>query len=211
MYGSFCLSLGLPHLILPFPHALTPKSPLNTTSYGDIKPGTVAETMMSLVIMLCGAVVYSGLTATIASLAANMDVTADRFANKLDDMRRFLQDNKLPNEVQDTTRAYYLDLWLQVKGVESEQTLQSMPFTMRRTVTRYVLGTVLKHHFLFDKLPKSFVKRVTCAMVHCTLPQGHVLMREGEVVRKLFVLISGELQYFHVSASRVPVMLLLAK
>jgi len=85
---------------------------------GDIYPKSQYETLFIIFVVFVGIGIYASVTATIASLASNMDIAAGSYQHNLDEVKDLMARKRIPQERRQLVREYYKSLWISHKGVE---------------------------------------------------------------------------------------------
>jgi hypothetical protein len=68
--------------------------------------------LLLLLLVVSGCVIYAGATATLASLAANLDVAQGSFEAWIDTLKAFFIRHDIPPSLQTNILDYYQNLWL---------------------------------------------------------------------------------------------------
>lgn len=64
-------------------------------------PKSWSQTLFFFVLAFVGIYCYASVTASVASLAANLDVAAESFYRRLDLLRKYMVRKRLPQQLQD--------------------------------------------------------------------------------------------------------------
>lgn len=167
---------------------------LATVGYGDIKPRTAWETGLSILVMFTGAVVYSGVTATIASIASNMDLTSDNHSNRLDRIRAFLKKNRVDQALNARVLEYHNLLWVRSRGMEDDATLGIMPQPLLLRVGDFLHQKVMRNSTLFKDIPETITSRLASLLRHMTVLKGSYIYNQGQVTKDMLVISRGVLE-----------------
>jgi len=166
-----------------------------TVGYGDIKPRSTNETLYSIMLMIVGTFAYAAVTANIASLAANIDVTSETFSNKLDSLANFMRKWNVDSELELRVQAYFRDLWLQYKGVSPIHTLAQFSPALRQDVLSFLVHKNLKQAITTSQVLKdsdaAFLSHMVSFLEHILVSTGDCILRKDDVCTSLFFLNQG--------------------
>lgn len=164
---------------------------MSTVGYGDIRPRTFEETVFALVCMLCGTIIYSSVTANLASIFGNMDLNADIFRQNLDGVKAFMKREKMDPVFRSHVEGYYRGLWNSYKGVEENTVVKYLPFSLRHEVCEDIHRPVLEKTDLFKGLYRPFVRSLVFYLRDRLVPSGANILQKGDVVSHLVIMRDG--------------------
>ena len=164
---------------------------MSTVGYGDIKPKTIPETYFGIILIVCGCLVYALVTANVASLAANMDVTAESFQTRMDKLKRFLRRQAVPKRLRIRISDYYRDLWISQKGVEQHKILDELPSLLREDVCEFLYGEMLRKTKVFRNVDRKTLRIVSTVLRHRVYAPNETLCVKGEGSHHLTVIQDG--------------------
>jgi CRP-like cAMP-binding protein len=164
---------------------------ISTVGFGDIVAHTTIEILFTFVLILFGTLVYSFVTANIASLASNLDVSAEAFGEKLDGIKRFMNARGLPIPLQKKIHSFYREQWNVSKGYDEETLMSDIPHYLKRALVYTMHEGLLHHHVLFHGLEENFLIELSMALRYVLVIAGQVILQKGEVSLDMFLIRKG--------------------
>ena len=165
---------------------------MTAVGYGDIIAENDYERLYALTTQLVGAAYFGFLIGNISTLLETIDVRSSALKSKMNELREYMKDRRLPAELQSRIKKHYT-YYLSNKSVFNEVAIVYELNTQLRN------AVVMESHFdLVDKMrifkdaDPSFVVAMVLQMRPQTQGPGEIIARQGEVGNEMFFLRTGE-------------------
>lgn len=170
---------------------------------GDYTAQTNAEKLWCMVAMLVGSLIFAAIT---GSLSARMMATKgaiQQFNTKMDEVRNYLADSRLPVGQRRMIEAHYSKLW-QSKSIYSEkEILGRLPTSLSAPVVQFLYENVMSSVALFTQLMdpalphgREILGKIALELIHEVANAGITVMKEGEYGDKMYLVVDGEVEIF---------------
>lgn len=161
---------------------------ISTVGYGDITAHTDTEIVFSFIVMLFGAIIFAMITGTIASRMMAQKGAVQVYNTKMDEVRQFLHNKKVPTLHRRRVMAYYEALYEGSHVYDEKEILQKLPLSVSGPVVESIYRATMDTVPLFRQLTSNddgteiMVKICMELEPKVALPQDHVLYegRRGE-------------------------------
>jgi CRP-like cAMP-binding protein/voltage-gated potassium channel Kch len=169
---------------------------MTAVGYGDIIAENDYERLYALTTQLVGAAYFGFLIGNISTLLETIDVRSSALKSKMNELREYMKDRRLPAELQSRIKKHYT-YYLSNKSVFNEVAIVYELNTQLRN------AVVMESHFdLVDKMrifkdaDPSFVVAMVLQMRPQTQGPGEIIARQGEVGNEMFFLRKGVVELF---------------
>src|SRR5437899_284917 len=137
---------------------------------GDIKPRTSAETVIAMLVQVCGATSYAALIGAWTSVATSRDASSTRFEQKLNLVRHYLSYRSIPAELKRRINSYYDFLWRRERGVDGGEVLSRLPASLRNEILFFRASEILSRVKLFERCEMGFISSIAVCLVPMIIP-----------------------------------------
>lgn len=125
---------------------------LTTIGYGDIRPETSTERLVSIFIMLLGGGFYGYVIANLARHMSKLDINRQAYNEKMDIITSYMNCRMFPMELRKKVKAYYRHYLDQRTALDEKTILNELPTGLRNEVVVHLIHeTVLKVKIFGDQ------------------------------------------------------------
>ncbi|GAQ78048.1 cyclic nucleotide-regulated ion channel family protein [Klebsormidium nitens] len=166
------------------------------------------ETLFSLVLVMSGLMLFSALIGNIQVFFQSLWTRVDRMRARRQDLEWWMARRQLPIPLQERVDDYEQQHWAATRGIDEEAMTRDLPEGLRRDIKRYLCLDLVRKIPLFSYTDPLLLD-ILCERLRPVLfTRGLVLMRDGEPVRRLLLLVRGRLRNVHTFGGRPSVALL---
>jgi len=164
---------------------------LTTIGYGDVLPVTHGERVVAIVGMLFGASLYAYVVGAICRVISQMDMHANIFYGKMDDINEYMQQEKLPDDMQLRVREYFHYCRQLQKHRAHKKLLNELSPCLLGEVTVFTYGPMLTKLRYFAGADHAVVTRIAVAVEPVAYPPAEIIYRRGDEANSLFFIKKG--------------------
>jgi len=159
--------------------------------FGDVHPITTEERILAMFTMLMGASFFGLIVANVSALLETMNARSFALQRRLDEVREYMMDRKLPLALQRRITQYYRYYYSQKSLFNESDVLNGLSKPLRNQVVKHSMNKVVRSMRLFkDEDPSVLAAVVTRMKPLLHLPLD-VVAEEGSVGKEMFFLIKG--------------------
>eukprot|EP00672_Neobodo_designis_P018201 CAMPEP_0174828236 /NCGR_PEP_ID=MMETSP1114-20130205/1211_1 /TAXON_ID=312471 /ORGANISM="Neobodo designis, Strain CCAP 1951/1" /LENGTH=373 /DNA_ID=CAMNT_0016061949 /DNA_START=36 /DNA_END=1154 /DNA_ORIENTATION=- len=158
------------------------------TGYNNTDPQTQTETIFSIFVTLIGISLFATIIGTVGSLVTNLDSSKLYFRQKMDGINDYMRYKKIPPELQEEVRNYFMYLWKSGKGLDKNKVLDDLPPYLKNKMSTFLNSELIKKVPLFasSKDDTEFITEVVkCLRSRICLPNSFVV-RKGEIGTEMY-------------------------
>ena len=151
-----------------------------TTGFGDIVANTIPESIYTIFTMYIGAFMTCMVIGNLTTLVASLDSALAEFQQRLDQLTKYMEYRKLPNDLRLRLRFYYEYMWSLLKGVDEEKFLRDLPRPLRVQVTGLMTKELVKKVQLFRKFSLPLINAISVDLDQKVYSPGDFVYRQRE-------------------------------
>ncbi|OQR95948.1 transcriptional regulator, Crp/Fnr family [Thraustotheca clavata] len=178
-----------------------------TVGFGDFIPITINERIYTIFGMVVSAGTYAFMIASVSSSVASMNVTRNRYFERLNELNAYMESRGLPQSLQLRTRKYYR-YFLQKKTVYDEsRILEDLSTSLREEITEHYIRMTIKNITFFKDVPKGFTAFIAVHLKPLFVSPLSTVIKMGDYGTEMFIISRGVLQVFepgHATEEEVP-------
>ncbi|XP_022723991.1 putative cyclic nucleotide-gated ion channel 8 isoform X1 [Durio zibethinus] len=176
----YCLWWGLQNLS-------TLGQGLQTSTY----PG---EILFSIAIAIFGLILFALLIGNMQTYLQSLTVRLEEMRIKRRDSEQWMHHRALPQDLREKVRRYDQYKWLETRGVDEENLVQSLPKDLRRDIKRHLCLNLVRRVPLFANMDERLLDAI-CERLKPSLYTEHTyIVREGDPVNEMLFIIRGCLE-----------------
>ncbi|XVE91207.1 hypothetical protein DITRI_Ditri20bG0135800 [Diplodiscus trichospermus] len=176
----YCLWWGLQNLS-------TLGQGLQTSTY----PG---EILFSIAIAIFGLILFALLIGNMQTYLQSLTVRLEEMRIKRSDSEQWMHHRALPQDLRERVRRYDQYKWLETRGVDEENLVQSLPKDLRRDIKRHLCLNLVRRVPLFANMDERLLDAI-CERLKPSLYTEHTyIVREGDPVNEMLFIIRGRLE-----------------
>lgn len=164
-----------------------------TIGYGDYYPNheVNAQIIYTIVVQIFGVGMYSYIIGNVSGLITNLDVARAQFVKKIESVKSYLNNKRIPKDLQEKVLSYYHYLWDKKRSVAEESPISDLPPSLSLEVMLYLNRDMLMRVDLFKNAEENFVREAIQLLKPLIyLPEDDII-RQGEFGDCMFFLSTG--------------------
>ncbi|WP_108973868.1 cyclic nucleotide-binding domain-containing protein [Leptospira ryugenii] len=176
---------------------------LTTIGYGDITPRTNTQTIYTMFVMIIGVGIYGYVVGNIASLLSNVDISRIKFQEKLDTINSFLRYKKIPADLSNRIRSYYINLWENRHGIDERDIWEELPSAMKIEVSLFLHAKLISVVPFFRDATEELKREIVQQLKPIAFMRGDLIFREGDVPHNMYFIAKGSVDIIKESSGTV--------
>ncbi|CAI9298284.1 unnamed protein product [Lactuca saligna] len=176
----YCLWWGLQNLS-------TLGQGLQTSTY----PG---ETIFSIALAIAGLILFALLIGNMQTYLQSLTIRLEEMRIKRRDSEQWMHHRLLPDDLQERVRRYDQYKWLETRGVDEENLVQTLPKDLRRDIKRHLCLALVKRVPLFENMDERLLDAICERLKPCLYTDSSYIVREGDPVDEMLFIIRGRLE-----------------
>lgn len=176
----YCLWWGLQNLS-------TLGQGLQTSTY----PG---EVIFSIALAIFGLILFALLIGNMQTYLQSLTIRLEEMRVKRRDSEQWMHHRLLPQDLRERVRRYDQYKWLETRGVDEENLVQSLPKDLRRDIKRHLCLALVRRVPLFDNMDERLLDAICERLKPCLFTESTYIVREGDPVDEMLFIIRGRLE-----------------
>ncbi|CAN8233589.1 unnamed protein product [Cochlearia groenlandica] len=176
----YCLWWGLQNLS-------TLGQGLQTSTY----PG---EVLFSIAIAVAGLLLFALLIGNMQTYLQSLTVRLEEMRIKRRDSEQWMHHRSLPQDLRERVRRYDQYKWLETRGVDEENIVQSLPKDLRRDIKRHLCLNLVRRVPLFDNMDERLLDAICERLKPSLYTESTYIVREEDPVNEMLFVIRGRLE-----------------
>uniref|UniRef100_A0A7S1KYQ1 Cyclic nucleotide-binding domain-containing protein n=1 Tax=Neobodo designis TaxID=312471 RepID=A0A7S1KYQ1_NEODS len=168
---------------------------ISLTGYNASTPVHWAEVAMGVAVTIISIALFGTIIGIFGNLLTNLDSSKLYFRQKMDGINDYMRYKKIPPELQEEVRNYFMYLWKSGKGLDKNKVLDDLPPYLKNKMSTFLNSELIKKVPLFasSKDDTEFITEVVkCLRSRICLPNSFVV-RKGEIGTEMYFVSRGEL------------------
>jgi CRP-like cAMP-binding protein len=167
---------------------------LSTTGYGDIKPTTLLETMLAMIVQIASPSLHAVLVGALSSWIRSKDAATVQYQLVIDRLDFWMSHREVPSIMKDRVYAYYDYLWIRRRGVDEITILNDIPFNLRNDIIYNRNFEVLQRVPIFRDCGIGFLGSLSMRLMPQIFPPNNKVVVAGEVGEEMYLINNGNLR-----------------
>ncbi|XP_058731455.1 putative cyclic nucleotide-gated ion channel 8 isoform X1 [Vicia villosa] len=167
---------------------------LSTLGQGLLTSTYPGEVMFSIVIAIMGLVLFALLIGNMQTYLNSMSVRLEEMRIKRRDSEQWMHHRLLPSELRERVRRYDQYKWLNTRGVDEENLVQSLPKDLRRDIKRHLCLNLVRRVPLFANMDERLLDAICERLKPSLYTEATYIVREGDPVDEMLFIIRGRLE-----------------
>ncbi|KAI3814678.1 hypothetical protein L1987_14322 [Smallanthus sonchifolius] len=176
----YCLWWGLQNLS-------TLGQGLQTSTY----PG---ESLFSITLAISGLILFALLIGNMQAYLQSLTIRLEEMRVKRRDSEQWMHHRLLPQDLRERVKRYEQYRWLETRGVDEENLVQSLPKDLRRDIKRHLCLSLVKRVPLFENMDERLLDAICERLKPCLYTDHSYIVREGDPVDEMLFIIRGRLE-----------------
>ena len=170
-------------------------STLTLTTIGELpEPQQNVEYVIVTLDYLIGILMFATLVGNIGSIIANMQKNRTKFQAKMDQIKHYMKETKVPNHLQERVIKWFDYLWTHGLPVEDQQALNALPDKLKAEIGIHVHFETLKKVDFFEECEQGLLWELVLRLRTQIYSPGEYVCRKGDVGREMYIVNSGRLE-----------------
>jgi len=167
-----------------------------TIGYGDYLPDhdSNLQIIFTIIVQIFGVGMYGYIISNVSGLIANLDVARSEFIKKIESVRIYLNNKKIPGELQEKILGYYHYIWDKKKNISDANPISDLPDSLTLEIMLYLNRDMLKKVDLFKNAEDIFVREAIYLLKPSIYIPDDYIIRQDDYGDCMFFLSSGEVE-----------------
>ncbi|KAK4604772.1 hypothetical protein RGQ29_013012 [Quercus rubra] len=176
----YCLWWGLQNLS-------TLGQGLQTSTY----PG---EVIFSIALAIFGLILFALLIGNMQTYLQSLTIRLEEMRVKRRDSEQWMHHRLLPQDLRERVRRYDQYKWLETRGVDEQNLVETLPKDLRRDIKRHLCLALVRRVPLFDNMDERLLDAICERLKPCLFTENTYIVREGDPVDQMLFIIRGRLE-----------------
>jgi CRP-like cAMP-binding protein len=164
---------------------------LMAVGFGDIHAVTTLERGYSIFSEILGAVFVGIIIANTAELIETLNAKENALARKLDEVREYMLDRKLPRPLQRRILDYFTHFYSQKSLFNESDILSGLSKALQHDVVAQSMGKILQSLSMIKDEDPSLLSKLVTKLKPAMHAPGDMIAEEGDIGREMFFLTKG--------------------
>ena len=174
---------------------------LGTVGYGDVTASSDIERLFTIMCMFLGAMIYATIFGTLTTVIQNLDRSANKYKDRVSTIKDFVTSNRLPPFIGQRLRAYLDASWNMRKRMAMSEVLNGVPELVSAEIMMFMFSDLIRKVPIFAMADRRFLEKVVRKFRAQVYLEGDILIREGDIGKELFFILSGHCDIIKFEAS----------
>jgi len=171
-------------------------STLTTVGYGDVTPQNDAEKIVSMVAMVIGVTVFAYFMGSTASLISAGNATEGAVAQRMAQMRDFLNVRRVPPSLKNKINSFY-GAAARHQVLEDHDVIQHLSAPLQTELMLFLYRNTLERVPFFQGQDPHFITAVVNRLQLEYFAEGDVVVAEGDFGKSMYFVVTGQLEGRH--------------
>ena len=164
---------------------------ITTVGYGDIRPITDFQKILTMFAMFLGVAVYGYVIGNIASLLSNIDVAKAMFLKKMEDINSLLSYKSVPKRLKQKVHDYYHYVWHHQMALSEHELLSNLPSSLQTEISLHMHRQLIERVPFFKNTDKDFISEIISQLQQRVFLPGDVIIKKGEIGNCMYFICNG--------------------
>lgn len=175
---------------------------MTTVGYGDSNPGNPAEVAYVTFGVIIGASTFTYVVGTLSSLVDELHTNVDTYRERMDRLKAYLKERRIPKPLGARLRRYYEYYLLQRDDENEETILNALSDNLRSQLVLHLNRDVVSKIAFFASQDDNCVSYLMSILDPEFCTPGEYVFKEGQVGRHMYFLVKGVAEVlFHAGTS----------
>ncbi|KAK8918658.1 putative cyclic nucleotide-gated ion channel 5 [Platanthera zijinensis] len=167
---------------------------LSTLGQGLITTTYPGEVFYSIALSILGLILFALLIGNMQTYLQSLTIRLEEMRVKRRDSEQWMHHRLLPQELRERVRRYDHYKWLETRGVDEEDLVQSLPKDLRRDIKRHLCLALVRRVPLFANMDERLLDAICERLMPSLYTQSTYIVREGDPVDEMLFIIRGRLE-----------------
>ncbi|PKA50889.1 putative cyclic nucleotide-gated ion channel 5 [Apostasia shenzhenica] len=166
----------------------------HTLGQGLITSTYPGEVVFSIALAILGLILFALLIGNMQTYLQSLTIRLEEMRIKRRDSEQWMHHRLLPQELRERVRQYDQYKWLETRGVDEENLVQSLPKDLRRDIKRHLCLALVRRVPLFEKMDERLLDAICERLKVSLCTESTYIVREGDPVDEMLFIIRGRLE-----------------
>ncbi|KAF9688870.1 hypothetical protein SADUNF_Sadunf01G0032900 [Salix dunnii] len=152
------------------------------------------EVIFSILLAISGLILFALLIGNMQTYLQSLSVRLEEMRIKRRDSEQWMHHRLLPQDLRERVRKYDQYKWLETRGVDEENLVQSLPKDLRRDIKRHLCLNLVRRVPLFANMDERLLDAICERLRPSLYTEETYIVREGDPVDKMLFIIRGRLE-----------------
>ncbi|KAL6844048.1 hypothetical protein ACP4OV_025721 [Aristida adscensionis] len=167
---------------------------LSTLGQGLLTSTYPKEVLFSIAICVLGLILFALLIGNMQSYLQSVAIRLEEMRVKKRDAEQWMHHRSLPPEIRERVRRYERYKWLETRGVDEENLVQTLPKDLRRDIKRHLCLGLVKRVPLFENMDERLLDAICERLRPALYTENEYILREGDPVDEMHFILHGCLE-----------------
>ncbi|KAK3141349.1 hypothetical protein QOZ80_4BG0332710 [Eleusine coracana subsp. coracana] len=167
---------------------------LSTLGQGLQTSTHTTEVLFSIAICVLGLILFALLIGNMQSYLQSVAIRLEEMRVKKRDAEQWMHHRSLPPEIRQRVRRYDRYRWLETRGVDEENLVQTLPKDLRRDIKRHLCLGLVKRVPLFENMDERLLDAICERLRPALYTENEYILREGDPVDEMHFILHGGLE-----------------
>ncbi|KAG8066451.1 hypothetical protein GUJ93_ZPchr0004g39328 [Zizania palustris] len=167
---------------------------LSTLGQGLTTSTYPAEVLFSIAICVVGLILFALLIGNMQTYLQSVAIRLEEMRVKKRDAEQWMHHRALPPKIRERVRRYERYRWLETRGVDEENLVQTLPKDLRRDIKRHLCLGLVKRVPLFENMDERLLDAICERLRPALYTQNEYILREGDPVDEMHFILHGCLE-----------------
>jgi len=155
-------------------------------------PSNDAERLMDLCIAFLSVFVVAVVIGNVNELVSELNAQESALREKLQTLNHFMITRRLPTDLQQRIRSYYLTIWVRRGGVDDAAIMEELPNTLRTEISLVMNQDILGKVPIFASSSTGFIHSLVQHLKLQTYGPKELIVREGDIGSEMYFVSRGQ-------------------
>ncbi|OAY46870.1 probable cyclic nucleotide-gated ion channel 5 [Manihot esculenta] len=152
------------------------------------------EVIFSIALAILGLILFALLIGNMQTYLQSLTIRLEEMRVKRRDSEQWMHHRLLPQDLRERVRRYDQYKWLETRGVDEENLVQSLPKDLRRDIKRHLCLALVRRVPLFESMDERLLDAICERLKPCLFTENTYIVREGDPVDEMLFIIRGRLE-----------------
>ncbi|XP_031485530.1 probable cyclic nucleotide-gated ion channel 5 isoform X1 [Nymphaea colorata] len=167
---------------------------LSTLGQGLQTSTYIWEVIFSIALAILGLILFALLIGNMQTYLQSLTIRLEEMRVKRRDSEQWMHHRLLPKDLRERVRRYDQYKWLETRGVDEENLVQSLPKDLRRDIKRHLCLALVRRVPLFESMDERLLDAICERLKPALYTEDTYIVREGDPVDEMLFIIRGRLE-----------------
>lgn len=167
---------------------------LSTLGQGFTTSTYPGEVLFSIAICILGLILFALLIGNMQTYLQSVAIRLEEMRVKKRDAEQWMHHRALPPQIRERVRRYERYRWLETRGVDEENLVQTLPKDLRRDIKRHLCLGLVKRVPLFENMDERLLDAICERLRPALYTENEYILREGDPVDEMQFILHGCLE-----------------